>query len=176
MRIFACLWEILLRPDQARARTRAQWWSARAHMKNPHVSWMEFGTHLVFGGDGRRRRCVQVPQVSRLVRERELSVPRTSARVPLQSRRRRCLPLLAPSLLSLPPSLSHLSASLRLIHPPCCVAASGDESRLADLQVDPTQTRASSRVTCCGRAPTCTNSSAARIIACMYMQGRAQLY
>lgn len=92
----------------------------------------------------------------RLVRERELSVPRTSARVPLQSRRRRCLPLLAPSLPPLPPplppSLSHLSASRRLIHPPCCVAASGDESRLADLQVDPTKTRASSRVTCCGRA------------------------
>lgn len=48
-------------------------------------------------------------------RERELSFPQTSQRIPLQSRRRRCL--LLRSLLSLSLTVPQSSLSLSLIHP-----------------------------------------------------------
>lgn len=103
---------------RAHARSRAQRREpARANMKNPHVSWMSLALTW-FRAGGRRRRCVQVPQVSP-ASPREAQLPAnitaySTAEPP---------PTLSPSPLSLlalpllPPSLPHLSPSLGLIRP-----------------------------------------------------------
>lgn len=220
---------------------------------------MEFSTHLGLG-DGRRRRCVQVPRSGALGSPRWSSASRKHHRVfhcraAADAVSFSSLPPLSPSAVSL--TFSPLSLA-RIDSPsPCCAAASGDERRLRNLQVDETRARArlqprlavyrhkprhvprpdswpgdlinkcvimigstlagaqrlspyvcarSSSIrsfnshnmtllvfTGCyrehllldrfpwqrskpGTSPTCTHSSASRIIACMYMQGCAQVY